>query len=146
MKTDHTEFKPGDAVISKEPYIDTYRTGVVLEMTESGCMRINIDALDGGVVPQLVLPQRYRRLDFQVWRFRSVTFLAARSPEGYLICDQLGHYYGAWQDIASFRKHQRDQVDAQALVGTVASISIHAVPIPLSAERSADSLVRTSRE
>lgn len=44
---------------------------------------------------------------FQTWRHAGATFLAARTPDGYMICDSTGRYYGAWQDLEMFRKRQR---------------------------------------
>lgn len=57
---------------------------------------------------------------FLTWRYGVVMFLAARTLDGYSICDNAGRWYGAWQDVETFRSRQRNGGDWEPLMGRAA--------------------------
>lgn len=64
---------------------------------------------------------------FEIWRHAGVTFLAARTPDGYVICDSVGRYYGAWQDFKTFRKRQRQGTGDTSPLNLKAVVSVRGV-------------------
>lgn len=64
---------------------------------------------------------------FETWRSKGRAFLAARNGTGWFICDNVGTYYGSWQDIANFRERYSNN-DPCLSLGAGAVVSVRGTP------------------
>ena len=73
--------------------------------------------------------QAARAAAFEVWSHRGVKFVAVPTDRSHHIMDENGNQYGAWLDLARFRKAQKFDLTEAMPIGK-AALSVRTVCLP----------------